>query len=286
MSIQFTKMQGLGNDFVVIDITQQPFILSPEWIRNIADRHYGVGCDQVLIVRRSDDPHADFDYRIFNADGSEVSQCGNGARCVGLFVRYQKLTQKKKIVFKTNVNYLTVTTHDDEHFEVEIDAPLFEAKDIPFISTEQLPENIALAGVVNVGNPHAVIRVNEINLIDVARIGAALNHHPAFPERVNVGFMRLLSQNEIDLCVYERGVGITKACGSGACAAVAVGRQQGWLNAQVKVCQAGGDLIVRYPSLSESVFLQGPAVVVFDGYLSQRLSSFASITSVRASDDR
>lgn len=265
MRIEFTKMQGLGNDFVVIDATDQSIIFSPAFICKIADRHYGVGCDQVLVVRRADDPTADFDYRIFNADGSEVSQCGNGARCVGLFVRYKKLIEKKKIVFKTRANYLTVTACDDENFEADIGRPTFLPKDIPFIAAETLPEDIILAGVVNVGNPHAVIRVNEITLADVARIGGILNDHPAFPERVNVGFMRVLSPDRIELCVYERGVGITQACGSGACGAVAVGRQQGLLNETVQVCQAGGNLSVRYPSLLGPIFLRGPAVVVFDG---------------------
>ncbi|MDP1573409.1 MAG: diaminopimelate epimerase [Coxiellaceae bacterium] len=272
MSFQFTKMQALGNDFVVINAVTQPLHFTPEFIRTIADRHYGIGCDQVLILAKAVNPLADFRYRIFNADGSEVSQCGNGARCMGLFIQHKKLSIKKSVILETRCDLLKVTACGDALFEVAMALPKFTPADIPFVTNEKnglytlvLSEGPILFDVVNVGNPHAVIRVDSIVIHDVEMIGAQLNKHPAFPECVNVGFMRVISPNNIELCVYERGAGITKACGSGASAAVAVGRKQGWLDEVVRVDQAGGELMVSLSSLDAVIQLRGPAGIVFDG---------------------
>ena len=272
MSFQFTKMQALGNDFVVINAMTHPLNFSSAFIRSVADRHYGIGCDQVLVLTKAENPLADFGYRIFNADGGEVSQCGNGARCMGLFIQHKKLSLKKSIVLETRCDLLTITACSDVLFEVDIALPQFNPSEIPFLTHEKNAlYTLLLSGgpvsfdVVNVGNPHAVVRVDQIVMHDVETIGAQLNNHPAFPERVNVGFMRVISPSNIELCVYERGAGITKACGSGASAAVAVGRKQGWLDEVVRVDQAGGELMVSLSSLDSVIQLRGPASVVFDG---------------------
>lgn len=273
--IRFTKMQALGNDFVVLNAVTQTISVMKDWIRFIADRHRGVGCDQVLMVTPAQNPKADFGYRIFNVDGSEVYQCGNGARCVGLFIQQEKLSNKKIIYLETQRDIMRVVCGDDDIVQVDIAKPNFNPTSLPFKPVEKAaPYYLQLAhhriqfDVVSVGNPHCVISQGHFSDADKVQIGQELNKHPAFPEGINVGFVQYHSRNAISLCVYERGVGITQACGSGACAAVAVGRQQGQLNAEVTVQQAGGSLRVVW-ELPESVIqLRGNAVRVFDGTIS------------------
>lgn len=272
MSIQFTKMQGLGNDFVVFDTVRQSVAITEELIRSMADRHRGIGCDQVLVLTPANHPHADFGYRIFNADGNEVYQCGNGARCMGLFIQQEKLSDKKIIYLETQCDLMRVQCLSDNQVQVDIGKPRFDAESLPFITTENsAPYHLQLEGhaiefdVVSVGNPHCVIRVDKILNGDVIDIGEQLNAHPAFPEGVNVGFLRCESHDLIHLSVYERGAGLTQACGSGACAAVAVGQKNGYLNAAVLVHQSGGILQVSATSKEAVIQLTGPANRVFQG---------------------
>lgn len=264
MSIYFTKMQGLGNDFVVINAVAQSIHITSEWIRHIADRHYGVGCDQVLIISPASNPKADFTYRIFNADGAEVYQCGNGARCVGLYIRSKKLSDKKIIYLETQRNLIRVECRDNNHVLVDIAIPNFDPISLPYIPAQTLTLPFAV-DVVSVGNPHCVLQVNSLTRDEMIFIGEQLNAHPAFPEGVNVGFMQCESRDRIQLTVYERGAGMTQACGSGACAAVAVGRKRGLLNETVLVHQAGGDVQVTWKSEDAMIQLCGPAVTVFEG---------------------
>lgn len=273
--IRFTKMQALGNDFVVINHVAQPIALTSAFIRRLSDRHYGVGCDQVLLLTKTDHPKADFGYRIFNADGGEVYQCGNGARCMGLFVQQEKLSNKKVIYLATRHDLMRVECVGKNEVMVDLAQPNFAPMSLPFITAEntapyhlKLNQASIVFDVVSVGNPHCVIRVDQIVLSDVEKIGAELNAHPAFPEGVNVGFVCCDSPNAITLCVYERGAGITQACGSGACAAVAVGRWQNYLADDVVVHQAGGALRVLCQSPTDVIQLCGPAEVVFTGEFS------------------
>ena len=270
--IKFTKMHGLGNDFVVLDAVRQTIVPTAELVQKLADRHRGVGCDQVLLISKTNDPRADFGYRIFNADGSEIYQCGNGARCVGLFIQQEKLSHKKQICLQTQRDFLNVTCCENNTAQVDIAKPNFNPDCLPFITTEKnAPYHLRLGNrtisfyVVNVGNPHCVIRADEGSIQDLKEIGLLLNGHAAFPDGVNVGMMHCISRDSIALCVYERGAGMTQACGSGACAAVAVGIQQAWLNKSVSVKQAGGVLQVTWPSPDDRIQLRGPAARVFDG---------------------
>lgn len=273
--IQFTKMQALGNDFVVINLLSQKIDISRTFMQFIADRHYGVGCDQVLLLTSTKNPNADFGYRIFNADGGEVSQCGNGARCLGLFVREKKLSDKQEIVFETTKGLIHIRYIDDNNVSVDIAKPDFSPTSLPFITAEKnapyhlsVNHRIIEFDVVSLGNPHCVLHVDGLSHDDIDAVGAALNRHPAFPEGVNVGFMQYLSRDCIKLCVYERGVGITKACGSGACAAVAVGQKNGELDSVVQVLQEGGELQVARHDMAGDIQLRGSGETVFDGMLS------------------
>ncbi|MCX7121464.1 MAG: diaminopimelate epimerase [Gammaproteobacteria bacterium] len=270
----FTKMHALGNDFVVLDTIRQSVVVTPELIRHIADRHRGVGCDQVLLLTSTENTAADFGYRIFNADGNEVYQCGNGARCMGLFVQAENLSGKKIIHLATRDNVMRVAYSSDKKIVVDIAKPHFNPSSLPFIATQNAaPYHLKLEhhditfDVVSVGNPHCVIRVDHIVTADVIDIGKQLNAHPAFPEGVNVGFVCVQSRDAIELCVYERGAGITEACGSGACAAVAAGHQAGYLNNQVTVHQFGGSLTITWPSKETMIQLCGSASLVFKGAL-------------------
>lgn len=266
MSIRFTKMQGLGNDFVVLDAVSQSIHITSEFIVRIADRHYGVGCDQVLIIAPASNAKADFTYRIFNPDGAEVYQCGNGARCVGLLIQQKKLSDKKIIYLETKCSLMRVECVDNNNVIVDIAVPHFDPASLPFISSENLTLPFEF-DVVSVGNPHCVLYANTLSRAEMIAIGEQLNAHPAFPEGVNVGFMHCESRDRIVLCVYERGAGITQACGSGACAAVAVGRKRGLLNETVSVQQAGGDVQVIWKSEDAAIRLCGPAVTVFEGVI-------------------
>ena len=274
MDIQFTKMHGLGNDFVVIDAISQPVSLSSQQVQFIADRHFGVGCDQLLLVEESDNPAAEFRYRIFNADGGEVEQCGNGARCFAVFVRDQGLTSSSVIPVETAGGLIELRIEGDQ-VTVDMGIPDFEPKSLPFLA-EKPAESYDLVvndveyaiGAVSMGNPHAVLSVDDVDTAPVERLGAAIESHQLFPQRVNVGFMQIVSRNEIRLRVYERGAAETLACGTGACAAVAVGRYRGELDEQVSVRLPGGELKIRWPGEGQTLLMTGPATTVFHGSIS------------------
>jgi len=272
MRLYFSKMQGAGNDFVMLDLISQRFLLRPQHIHRLADRHYGIGCDQVLVVEPPTDPNADFAYRIFNADGGEVSQCGNGARCFARFVLDRRLTRKRSLVAQTRAGLLSLQVHGDGNIEVTQGIPALAPADIPLRVPAQAHSYTLDAagqalefGALSLGNPHAVIVVDDTASAPVAQLGAALQQHIAFPESVNVGFMQIVSRNSIGLRVYERGVGETLACGSGACAAAVYGILRGWLDSPVDVTLPGGSLRVSWPGQGEPVVLAGPAESVFEG---------------------
>lgn len=272
MTIPFTKMQGLGNDFVVIDTIRQAVDLSAPLIKKMADRHFGIGFDQLLMVEAAKRPEADFEYRIFNADGSEVSQCGNGARCVGRYLWENKLASAARINLGTKDRILEVHVQPDSQISVNMGIPLFEPEQIPFLVTEQaqsypltINNQVLDISVVNVGNPHAVLKVADINQVAVDQIGSKIESHPFFPLRVNVGFVEYVDRAQIRLRVFERGVGETLACGSGACAAVSVGRQLGQLEQEVLVELMGGKLKINWPGEGQAIWMTGTAEFVFRG---------------------
>ncbi len=268
----FTKMEGLGNDFVVLDGVRRNFLLDPETCRRIADRHYGIGCDQILLVEPASSPDCDFRYRIFNADGGEVGQCGNGARCFALFVRRAGLTDKRSIRVETASGPLELEVHDDGTVTVDMGVPRLDPVDIPFRAPAAAnnyrldlgQDRIELAAV-GMGNPHALLRVEDVRGAPVAEIGPLLEHHPAFPERTNVGFMEIVSPHALRLRTWERGAGETLACGSNACAAVVAGRGWGALRERVRVELPGGSLEIHWPGPGQHLRMTGPARVVFDG---------------------
>ncbi|AJD46668.1 diaminopimelate epimerase [Isoalcanivorax pacificus W11-5] len=277
MDLKFTKMHGLGNDFMVLDGIRQSLPedgppLSPEAMRRLADRHFGVGFDQLLIVQppRGD---ADFRYRIFNADGSEVSQCGNGARCFARFVRDEGLTNKHEIRVETANGQMTLRLTDDGLVTVNMGPPRWALEDIPFRASAVADTYILVAGqnayeisAVGLGNPHCVMLVENVDTAPVETVGPLLESHPDFPERVNVGFMQLVDRSHIRLRVFERGSGETLACGSGACAAVVCGQKRGLLDDTVEVSLAGGTLRVHYDG-TNGVLMTGPASRVYDGVI-------------------
>ena len=270
----FTKMHGIGNDFVVLDGINQVVNLSSAQVQRIADRHFGVGCDQLLVVEAYAGEEADFRYRIFNADGSEVEQCGNGARCFARFVYDQGLTQKTTIPVMTASGLIVLNIQPNGQVMVNMGVPEFSPERIPFISErQQTLYNREIAGewvsfsAVSMGNPHAVLQVTDVDTAPVGVLGPALEHHPSFPRRVNVGFMQVLGRDRIRLRVFERGSGETLACGTGACAAVVAGRIQGLLDTQVTVTLPGGDLQIRWDGEGQPVWMTGPAETVFRGTL-------------------
>ena len=272
MIIAFTKMQGLGNDFVVIDAVTQNISLTPEQIRRLADRHFGIGCDQVLVVERPQSGAADFRYRIFNADGGEVEQCGNGARCFVHFVRERGLTDKREITVETAGGIIRPRIEGDGRVTVDMGVPRFAPHDIPFHADSESLRYELLAGdstvtigAVSMGNPHAVVQVADVRGAPVTTLGPLIERHPRFPKRVNAGFMEVAAPDRIRLRVYERGAGETLACGTGACAAVAVGRRWGLLEETVTVELRGGDLTIRWQGDDNPVWMTGPALRVFEG---------------------
>jgi diaminopimelate epimerase len=272
MNINFTKMHGLGNDFVVIDAINQPVSLNREQIRQIADRHFGIGCDQLLLVEAAQDESVLFTYRIFNADGNEVEQCGNGARCFARFVYDKGLTQEHHIPVQTNAGKLILELQDDGQVTVNMGTPEFRPEKIPFDAPEQASRyGLALnnetidVGVVALGNPHAVFQVSDVTTVPLETLGPQIEGHDRFPQRVNAGFMQIIDQNMIKLRVYERGVGETLACGSGACAAVVVGRLWQLLSENVHVQLPGGTLSIAWSGEGQPVMMTGPAQTVFDG---------------------
>ena len=272
MKLKFTKMHGAGNDFVVIDGVRQDIYLTAEQIRLLADRHFGVGCDQILLVERSQNDEADFRYRIFNADGGEVEQCGNGARCFVRFVHDHKLTSKREIVVETKSGLISPRLEDDGRVTVNMGAPIFEAARIPFTSdSDAIIQPLDVNGetvqitAVSIGNPHAVQVVDDIQQASVATLGPLIESHPRFPRRVNVGFMQVVDRGHIKLRVYERGTGETMSCGTGACAAVVSGIRRGLLDNVVQVATHGGLLSISWAGAGAPVMMTGPAITVFDG---------------------
>lgn len=280
MLLRFTKMHGLGNDFVVFDLITQRFNLKAKHIRKIADRHFGVGCDQVLAVEVPSNPDVDFRYRIFNADGSEIEQCGNGARCFAKFVRDKKLTGKNLIRVETQAGIIELSIVDNNLVKVDMGAPILDLAQIPFVpelkqssaisdntySIEAEGQNYTI-GVVSMGNPHSVMVVDDIKAELVSRLGPVITLHKQFPNHVNAGFMQIIDRHEIHLRVHERGVGETLACGSGACAAVVSGQLRGLLDEHVKVHLPGGDLYVSWRGQGHNVMMTGPASSVFEGQM-------------------
>ncbi|RMG29330.1 MAG: diaminopimelate epimerase [Gammaproteobacteria bacterium] len=272
--IRFTKMHGLGNDFMVVDAVRQQVRFTPEQVRRLADRHFGVGFDQLLLVEPPTSERALFRYRIFNADGSEVEQCGNGARCFARFVHEQGLTDATRIPVETAAGLIRLELREDGRVSVDMGVPELEPARIPFQARQRAAAyRIEVAGerleigAVSMGNPHAVLRVPDVAVAPVATLGPRLEHHPRFPRRTNVGFMEVVDRTHIRLRVWERGAGETLACGSGACAAVVVGRVQGLLDSEVVVYLPGGALEVAWPGEGMPVTLTGPAETVYEGVL-------------------
>jgi diaminopimelate epimerase len=272
MLLKFTKMQGAGNDFVVVDGVSQPVSLTSAQIKKIANRNFGVGCDQLLIVEKTSLPNVDFKYRIFNADGGEVEQCGNGARCFVRFVLDKGLTQKREIRVETASGLITLTLQNDNQVTVNMGAPIFEPAKIPFIAEKQQPlyvlplqqQAISICAV-SMGNPHAVTIVDDVETANVATLGPQIEAHASFPQRVNAGFMQIVNQHEIKLRVYERGAGETLACGTGACAAVVSGIALGLLQSPVLVHARGGKLNIAWAGTNQPVMMTGDAEIVFEG---------------------
>lgn len=271
MLIQFSKMHGLGNDFVVIDAIHQTVSLSVEQIRQLADRHFGIGCDQLLLVKPAQGD-ADFRYEIFNADGSEVHQCGNGARCFARFVYDKGLTQQTSIRVETGAGQLVLNLQPDRSVTVDMGIPKFAPQEVPIESEQEqtqysiyLDQNPVYFAALSMGNPHAVLNVPNVDQAPVERLGPLLESHPLFPERVNVGFMQVLDPQHIRLRVYERGSGETLACGSGACAAVVSGIETEQLISPVTVDLRGGTLIISWQGREQPVLMSGPAEFVFEG---------------------
>lgn len=279
MTLKFTKMHGAGNDFVVIDATTQPVNLTTAQWRALADRRFGIGADQILIVERTSLPGVDFRYRIFNADGGEVEQCGNGARAFVRFVVDKGLTDKREIRVETLAGVIAPRLEDDGRITVDMGAPVFDAVRVPFDASGltgrpvgsmlmwplELGNTSSEVAVLSMGNPHAVQLVADVEAAPVTQDGPTIEHHPRFPRRVNAGFMQVLDRHHVRLRVFERGAGETLACGTGACAAVVAGIQMGLLDSPVAVSTRGGDLSIAWAGGDASVLLTGPAVSVFDG---------------------
>lgn len=274
MKIQFTKMHGLGNDFIVIDAISQSINLDAEQIRYLADRNFGIGCDQLLLVEKPVSENADFKYRIFNADGSEVAQCGNGARCFARFVSEKGLSNKDQICVDTDSGQLILHLDTDGLVTVDMGIPRHAPTEIPLKTTEEVSfYSISvnsveqIVGAVSMGNPHAVLDVKDIDSAPVNALGAELESHAFFPQRANIGFMQIVDREHIKLRVFERGAGETLACGSGACAAVVIGIERKLLDNTVIVNLAGGELKITWQGRGQSVFMTGAATAVFDGVI-------------------
>ena len=278
MGLRFTKMHGLGNDFVVIDATCKPVTLTTEQVRFLADRHFGVGCDQLLIVEPPSRAGVDFRYRIFNADGGEVEQCGNGARCFVRFVHDKGLTDKRRIRVETRKGVIEPQLEDDGLVTVNMGVPELAPASIPFVAeNDEIVQQLELADgariaitAVSMGNPHAVQVVADVEAASVAVHGPLIENHERFPERVNAGFMEVVDAHAVRLRVFERGSGETLACGSGACAAVVAGVLRGQLKSPVAVAMRGGELRIEWGGAGQPVLMTGPAVTVFEGEIELR----------------
>lgn len=275
MKLKFTKMQGVGNDFVVLDGITQTVALTPALARQIADRHFGIGCDQILLVEKPGSSSANFRYRIWNADGGEVEQCGNGARCFARFVREHGLSDRDEIRVETLSGIITPRLESDGQVTVDMGAPVFEPARIPFTSDSALPlqsldvdRRTVQISAVSMGNPHAVQVVEDVDAAPVLTEGPLIERHARFPQRVNAGYMQVIDRGHIRLRVFERGAGETLACGTGACAAVVAGIRRGLLDSLVRVDTRGGELTIRWEGADNeqsAVFMTGPAVTVFEG---------------------
>ncbi|MFD1217525.1 diaminopimelate epimerase [Microbulbifer celer] len=274
MRLKFTKMHGLGNDFVMVDAITQRVKLSPEKIRALGDRHTGIGCDQILVVEAPRNPDVDFRYRIYNADGSEVENCGNGARCFARFVRDRRLTSKDSILVETAAGILQLNVQDRDQVSVDMGAPILEPQEIPFdadIQAETYPLDVGgevyNVGAVSMGNPHAVLLVEDVDTAPVDALGAAIECHPRFPQKVNVGFLQIEDRTRARLRVFERGVGETRACGTGACAAMVSARLRDLVDEEVQIQLPGGTLTIHWPGPGEPVTMTGPATAVYHGQI-------------------
>jgi len=275
MRLDFTKMQSLGNDFVVLDGVRREIHLSPDQIRHIAERHVGVGCDQVLLAEPARQHGVDFALRIFNADGGEVEQCGNGARCFAKFLQSKELTNKEEVVVQTTNGVLRLMLNGVDTVTVDMGIPEFEPSRIPFVADRRCDQySLDLSAthrvevtVLSIGNPHAVQLVDDVDGAPVAEVGPLIENHRRFPNRINAGFMEIVNASSIRVRVHERGVGETLACGSGACAAVIAGRCLGYLKETVRAHLPGGELEIRWPGKGHSVLMTGPACTVFEGTL-------------------
>ena len=274
MKLKFSKMHGLGNDFVVLDGITQRVALTAEQYRFLADRHFGIGCDQILLIEKSTRSDADFRYRIFNSDGGEVEQCGNGARCFVRYVRDHGMTDKSEIRVETQCGIIVPCVETNGDVTVNMGVPRFEPQEIPFLTDHRAPvyllslvDKIVEINALSIGNPHAVQVVDDVDSAPVTLDGPQIEHHPSFPKRVNAGFMQVLDRGHIKLRVHERGAGETLACGSGACAAVVAGIQRGLLDASVRVTTHGGDLMIHWAGEGQPVMMTGPAVEVFEGVI-------------------
>ncbi len=272
MRVSFTKMQGLGNDFVLLDARDVPCSLSSAQLRRLADRRYGVGCDQVLVIDRAELPGAQVRYRVFNADGTPAQHCGNGIRCVAHYLDAHGAVDGDALVVELAGQAYALKLHGDGTIAVDMGEPVFEPAALPLAVPARAPRyeldfdgRRYRFGAVSMGNPHAVFEVADVDTAPVAALGKQLQSHPWFPERVNVGFMQVLARDRIRLRVYERGAGETPACGTGACGAVAVGRLWGLLDAQVVVELAGGPLTIAWDGPGTRLWMRGPAVAVFEG---------------------
>ncbi len=272
MLLKFTKMHGAGNDFVVLDGVRQHIHLTPEQLRLLADRHFGVGCDQILLVEKSLNPAVDFRYRIFNADGGEVEQCGNGARCFVRYVHDHKLTAKRDIVVETKSGLISPSLTEDGRVTVNMGTPIFDPTRIPFLGDgEGIAHSLQIdtltieVSIVSMGNPHAVQIVEDVESAPVNIHGPLIERHERFPKRVNAGFMQIVDRSHIKLRVYERGAGETLSCGTGACAAVVAGIRRGVLDETVQVATRGGTLSINWSGDDAPVLMTGPAISVFEG---------------------
>ncbi|MCG7983950.1 MAG: diaminopimelate epimerase [Candidatus Thiodiazotropha lotti] len=272
MMLNFTKMQGLGNDFVILDAINQQFTLNEAICRHIADRRFGIGCDQILLVEAAKSPDTDFHFGIFNADGSDAGACGNGARCFAQYIKRKGLCDLDSVRVGTSTSTIILRYLENNQIEVDMGEPSFEPATIPFIADQQADQyplevngdqyNIS---AVSMGNPHAVLMVGDTDLAPVERLGPLIERHERFPQRTNVGFLQVISPCEVKLRVFERGSGETLACGSGACAAVAAGRLLGLLEEEVVVHLPGGDLVIKWGEQGSTVLMRGPAETVYEG---------------------
>ena len=280
MRLKFTKMQGAGNDFVVLDATRSPIQLNPDQLRRLGDRRFGVGADQILLVEPARSAEVDFGYRIFNNSGDEVEHCGNGARCLVRYVHEQGLSTRKTIRVQTVNNLLVLHLQDDGRVTVDMNRPIFDLARLPFDASGLLPQRVGgfelwpldvgegrqvPVALLSMGNPHAVQRVADVREAPLAELGPRIEHHPRFARQVNAGFMQVLARDQIALRVYERGAGETLACGTGACAAVVAGIRLGWLDRKVEVQARGGLLTIEWAADDANVLMTGPAETVYQG---------------------